>query len=499
MPKNKLNNALPLGTILLKGKWKYTIDKVLGAGGFGITYRVQGYVGNIRLYFAVKEFFMDTLCERINGKVSYSPSAKDEVVAGKNSFLAEANRLKSQRISHENLVGINEVFEENNTVYYVMEYIPGMNMRQQIEQNRSPYSESDAKTIITPVLRAIASLHAHQIVHLDIKPDNILLQPLLEDPDRIRPIIVDFGLSKHYDVKGQATSKISLLACTPGYAPNEQYQGISQFTPQADVYAAAGTLFYMLTGKDPVKASDINRAKIEAALPDTLSQVTKTAIVNAMKQDKNERTQSIDDFAEALGIELSKEKDDGKNGVTVLIDIVKKKLKKVTGDGEGHLTVLIGIVKKKLKKVTDSGGDRGTVVISTVQNIQKKRLPLTSMTLGGMAVLGIIVWGIITFIPSPAPTPIITPTPIPTPTPLPPPPPDSLAFPYGVWKGGIKNEHPHGKGILTFTDNQKGYEIGPFHLDVEAGYTLKGLYENGRLVSGQLYDAKNTLVKTIIP
>ena len=274
MDQRVASQALPVKTII-KGKNKYMVEKVLGAGGFGITYRVVTYHGNIAIRFAVKEYFPSNMCERIDGRLSYSGPVKADVENGLDSFISEAERLKSQNIHHPNIVGINEVIRANNTAYYVMEYINGRNVRDylMLERNHRPLPEDEALELIRPVMAAIALLHRHKVTHLDIKPDNIVLSPV-EDSDGLRPVVIDFGLSKHYDEKGNATSKVKFIACSPGYAPNEQYQdgGISTFTPQADVYALGATLFFMLTGHDPAVAANISRDKVLAALPTTISE-----------------------------------------------------------------------------------------------------------------------------------------------------------------------------------------------------------------------------------
>ena len=316
MEEKTMKNVLARGTVLRRGKRPYEIVKVLGAGGFGITYLAKGKVENITMNFAVKEFFMGSLCEREGSTMCYSKPVSDDVEAGKRSFLAEARRLSGLGVAHDNLVCINEAFEENNTAYYVMEYVAGKSMRQHFTH---PFGEEEALKIMKPVLSALSKLHANRITHLDIKPDNILLKQ--EDDGTVRPVITDFGLSKHYNQKGSATSQVHLLACSPGYAPLEQYSTtvLSQFTPQIDVYAAAATLFYLLTGKDPKEAAEISRSWIEQELQPVASEGTRSAILAAMRKDKDDRTGSIAEFAKRLGLEIG-----GSHGGTVMISSEKR-------------------------------------------------------------------------------------------------------------------------------------------------------------------------------
>lgn len=299
------DKGLKKGTVLDSGTRKYTVIRTLGAGGFGITYLVQGRVQNISTFFAIKEHFISSKCERDDTqRVCYSKPVAEEVQNSLKDFITEANRLNKESVRHHNIVGINEVFKANNTAYYVMEYISGPNLRDSIDKERGgrPYSEKEALDIIAPVLDAMAMMHSARITHLDLKPDNILLS---DDPltRAVRPVIIDFGVSKHYDKEGNATSTINVVACSPGYAPIEQYMGITTFTPQADVYALGATLYFLLTGENPPKADAVSAEALAARLAPLASQQTVGAIVHAMAPSKHDRTATIADFRRELGLE----------------------------------------------------------------------------------------------------------------------------------------------------------------------------------------------------
>ena len=292
-------HTLPIGSKLQSPKRIYTIEQVLGQGGFGITYKVSAKIKvenvTVRTYFAIKEFFMSDSCERDNNNsICYSSPVKDKVEEGKADFYAEAQRLNRISLSHPNLIHVNEVFEANNTVYYVMEYLDGGSLRSYVHKHKA-LSEEKALEFMLPIMKAVDVLHQNRMTHLDIKPDNIMLKHEEETGNMI-PVLIDFGLAKHYDEQGRPTSRIRNLGCSEGYAPIEQYTGIFTFTPQADVYALAATLLYLLTGKDPVIASDQSEAKILAILPDIVSIKVKNAIVAAMKMLKEERIQSVSTF-----------------------------------------------------------------------------------------------------------------------------------------------------------------------------------------------------------
>lgn len=319
--------TLPIGAKLQSPKRIYIIEQVLGQGGFGITYKVSANirVDNviIRTFFAVKEFFIKESCERdSHDSVCYSSPVKDKVEESKKDFLAEAKRLNKISLEHPNLIHVNEVFEANNTVYYVMEYLDGGNLRNYVRQHGA-LSEHDALEMMKPIFKAVDFLHQNRMIHLDIKPDNIMLKRDA-DSGKIIPVLIDFGLSKHYDKNGKPTSSIRILGCSDGYAPMEQYVGINTFTPQADVYALAATLLFSLTGKDPAIATELNKKQIVGSLPDTISPKLKDALVAAMKMRKEERTQNACSLLNSLDVQL----ENTTNSETPDLNVNKTKIKK---------------------------------------------------------------------------------------------------------------------------------------------------------------------------
>lgn len=235
------------------------IERVLGAGGFGITYLATATVkvGNVTVdvRFAVKEHFLGSLCERdsATSRVVYSNPVKTEVENSRKDFVSEAQRLHKVGVNHANIVKVNEVFEANNTAYYVMEYIDGESLRSYVKRN-GPLSDDETRLLMEPVIDAVTYLHANRMTHLDIKPDNIMLSR--EKDGSLRPVLIDFGLSKHYGTDGRPTSTINTLGCSDGYAPIEQYAGITTFTPQADIYALGATMLFCITGRDPKKSTE---------------------------------------------------------------------------------------------------------------------------------------------------------------------------------------------------------------------------------------------------
>lgn len=298
-------NALPIGTILKSQDATYEILSVIGAGGFGITYRVKGTVkiGNITVNatFAIKEHFINDYCSRelTTSKVVFFDNHTDAVNASLKDFISEAKRLQQIGASLNNIVKVNEVFEANNTAYYVMEYLEGVSIAQYVAKN-GPMNPTEAVRLLMPVFEAVARLHQQRITHLDIKPQNIMITD--GSDGQPRPVLIDFGLAKHYDKKGNATSTLRGGGYSEGYAPVEQYKGITTFSPTADIYALAATLLFCLTGKNPPSALDCDTADIAQLLPPTLPPTMRDGILNAMTHRPENRTKSVEEFISAVRI-----------------------------------------------------------------------------------------------------------------------------------------------------------------------------------------------------
>lgn len=253
-------SSLAAGTVLHSPTRDYTIVRTLGQGGFGITYLVESRVviGGLSttVRFAIKELFLQVLCERGADavSVSYPNSAKTEVSNALRAFVSEAGRLQRLGIQHDNIVKVGDVFEANNTAYYVMEYLDGVSLAEYVRQ-RGRLNFGQAQVLLRPVYEAVAVLHRNSVAHYDIKPQNIMI---VNRSGREHAVLIDFGLAKHYDGQGQATSSLATSGYTPGYAPVEQYTGIHRFAPTADVYALAATMTFCLTGHAPAKADELN-------------------------------------------------------------------------------------------------------------------------------------------------------------------------------------------------------------------------------------------------
>lgn len=340
--EKELRQALPIGTILKSPKYDYRVEEVLGKGGFGITYKVSTTVlfGKVPIftYFTVKEHFVKDACERdADGAVSYSRPLQSRVEESRSDFLSEARRLNEISGRNPGVVPVNEVFEANNTVYYVMEYLNGGSLRDLVEE-QGALPEREAVAIIRQVANAVDFLHGYNINHLDIKPDNVMFRADYHSGDRL-PVLIDFGLAKHFDKKGNPTSSIRVQGCSDGYAPVEQYSGLTKFSPRADIYALGATLYYMLVGRRPVTATEIEPGMVERSLPPTLSAPTRAAIVRAMAYSQFDRTATVADFLSDL---------DGSG-------MPAAGLQTVSGESEGGLEQPAGGTDENATRVIDNG------------------------------------------------------------------------------------------------------------------------------------------------
>ena len=288
------DDVLPVGSVLRSGKREYRVEAVLGKGGFGITYKVSAMeqVGQIpvRVEFAMKEFFMDGCLRDASGKVS-TADTKGEAADGLKDFISEARRLNSLCGQCRNIVPVDEVFEANGTACYVMEFLDGGSLADYVKKHGA-LSVGVAKKILKPVADAVAFLHSNRITHLDIKPGNIMFRSNGE------PVLIDFGLAKHYDRRGNATTTVRTLAYSAGFSPAEQYVGLKQFSPQSDVYALAATFANMLTGKTPPEAIDLEFSLNDWSV--CLPEEVRPAVVHAMAYSRKDRTLSVCDFVKEL-------------------------------------------------------------------------------------------------------------------------------------------------------------------------------------------------------
>ena len=278
------SSALKASTGITLCNGKYELMKFLGKGGFGITYLGRHILLN--KYVAIKEYFpKDNFRRESNGiQVSYS----DKSVARRNieKFLKEAKTMAE--LNHEGVVKVNDVFEENNTAYYVMDYIEGKSLAEQL-----PIAQEQALAYIKQAAEALQYVHTKGILHLDIKPANIMIN------QSGKAVLIDFGISKHYDSEGKGTSS-STQGYSSGYSPIEQMTpgGLKQFTPPTDIYALGATLYKIISGTTPPASTDLADEET-LSRPENMSREVFGFINKCMQQKRKDRPQTM---SEVLGL-----------------------------------------------------------------------------------------------------------------------------------------------------------------------------------------------------
>ena len=282
---------LKQGTLLQNGK--YRIEEVLGQGGFGITYLAVQVALSRKV--AIKEFFMKEYCNREADTSHVSmPSIGSKELVGqfRDKFVKEAQNIAN--LKHNNIIRIHDVFEENNTAYYVMEYLDCGSLSDYVT-DKGRLSEEEAVSYIRQIADALAYIHEQKINHLDVKPSNILLDK------KNNAVLIDFGLSKHYNNTGDQTSSTP-VGISKGYAPMEQYKqgGVSKFSPETDIYSLGATFYKLLTGDTPPEADEINENGLEFPYNLHLSDNIKNAIIFAMQPKRKDRPHSVEEFLECL-------------------------------------------------------------------------------------------------------------------------------------------------------------------------------------------------------
>lgn len=290
---------LKKGTLLQGGKYK--IEKVLGQGGFGITYLATQI--NLNRKVAIKEFFMKDMCcrEEDTNQVYYISSDSNFVDNFKNKFIKEAQTISS--LNHRNIIRIHDTFEENGTAYYAMEYIDGCSISDILKQ-QGKLQEDVAIQYIKEVAEALNYIHSKHINHLDIKPSNIMVRQVDNSV-----VLIDFGVAKQYDLLTDEGTTSTPVGVSHGYSPLEQYSdgGVQNFSPQSDIYALGATLYTMVVGEKPPHAVSISQNG-SPTIPNTISTNIRNAITAAMKLKRSERPQSVSSFVNILnGLDCNEE------------------------------------------------------------------------------------------------------------------------------------------------------------------------------------------------
>jgi formylglycine-generating enzyme required for sulfatase activity/serine/threonine protein kinase len=296
IPASELVGALPPGTRM----HEYVLERVLGHGGFGITYLARDT--HLDKAVAIKEYLPNDLAARLPDTSVSARSTDLEVLEafkwGLNQFVKEARVLA--RFSHPSLIQVHRYFEANGTAYFVMEYAEGVTLAQ-VLKDKNTIPETHLRKIIFPVLDGLEEVHRLGVLHRDIKPDNIILRQ-----DGAQPVLIDFGAARNS--LGHMTKSV-MSVVTAGYAPLEQYGTDVAQGPWSDLYAMGAVAYRAVAGKKPSDA--VNRIRqdpvVEASIigkgrytPHFLA-----AIDWALAVNPEDRPQNIADWRKALDGKLT--------------------------------------------------------------------------------------------------------------------------------------------------------------------------------------------------
>lgn len=281
---------LPVGHKLQLGK--YRIEKKLASGGFGNTYEVTNVHFDER--YALKEFFMKGVNERLGETLSVSVSNRDNVGqfgSQLEKFKKEARRLR--KLHNPHIVQVHDLFEENNTAYYVMDYVEGESLSNRMKRTRKPLEEHEVLAILSQVLDALQTVHERGIWHLDLKPGNIMVD------DAGNAVVIDFGASKQMSASEGYTTTTTAMCYTPGYAPPEQIdQKLELIGAWTDLYALGATMYNLLTRKQPPTVSEMGPGAF--TYPKEVSEKTQYLIRWMMKPNRHLRPQSVAEVRDFL-------------------------------------------------------------------------------------------------------------------------------------------------------------------------------------------------------
>ena len=254
---NNVSHQLLAGSVLMG---KYLVGRVLGEGGFGITYIGWDLILDRKV--AIKEFYPQGIVNRelTHHSTVVSCIGKEEFIEKeKEGFIKEAKTM-AKLGNIPGIVTMHDVFAQNGTVYIVMDYVEGKTLKAYVKENGNRLSAKTAISLLEPIFGALQKIHEKGLIHRDISPDNIMLRP------DGTAVLLDFGAARQMSVAGERSLTVNLKH---GYAPMEQYQTRGVQGPWTDVYALSATIYRLITGRVPPSAAD-RIIEDDLPLPSTL-------------------------------------------------------------------------------------------------------------------------------------------------------------------------------------------------------------------------------------
>ncbi len=321
---------LRVGMTLMGGR--YTVGRVLGQGGFGITY--QGSDTQLRRVVAIKELFPDGSSRRDAHVIAPGSLGLHGFAAARAGFLSEARTLA--QFDDPGIVRVWDAFEENGTAYLVMEKLVGETLGAKLEREKKlPPLEVERITFM--LAEALEAVHGAGLLHRDIKPDNIFVT------NDARAVLIDFGSAREF-VTARTVRHTRLL--TPGYAPLEQYAEQARFGPYTDIYALGATLYHALTGNPPPAVTDRMMSVTLEPLPVNTPPGLRQGIEQSLELQIEKRPQSVRDFTDLA-----------RNLVTLGLHPTVRELATFIGQDKAKREIRIAIDRNRVSHTLLAGPD----------------------------------------------------------------------------------------------------------------------------------------------
>ncbi len=521
-----IENALPVGSVL-KGANEYTIEQPLHQGGFGITYLAKAriMVGNIpqTVTFTIKEFFIGKICRRgPQASVTVAETNAALFKQAKADFRHEAEMLHS--LKHPHIVPVNEVFEQNNTIYYVMAYLGHVSLAQYVTEQGGHLSEAEATSIISDLSGAVAHLHHQRILHLDLKPDNVMMQPTAGGG--LSPVLIDFGQAVSFEGNRPKRSK-GVSGYSQGYSDRRLKQTVTEFLPELDIYSLAATLHFMLTGVAPADAATLTLHKACRVLPEQLSPHTLDAVLRGLQLVGNAPLTSVASFLTVLQQGAEAEEGSGRRPTDTIDadsshrisnDLLRKaslilavlvvvggvgyfsvrSLRSCSGGGNADTlrtdttrtdttsadTTKADTLRIENKTISDTVAQKGEPQTqSNTPNKEeppsnKREQPSNAKKNESSASTSS----------KPASQPASTSNSSKSKSTY-----GTANLGYATWRGELLNGKPHGNGIMKF---RTSHSVSRCRTTPVAGDYIDGFCENGVLITGRLYHSDGEIVET---
>lgn len=305
----KIEKALPVGAMLHGALSDYEIIGCIAQDGFGILYKAKGVRRTpdrqsrkgskaVDDYFVIREFFMYRCSDRgDDGCTVVTPEdIRPTVDNFKDAFYIASRSCAQVSVGNPNIINVIENVSQYDTYYYIVEYLDGETLEDYI-QRVGPRSIYESREMLTPIFQAVRHLHRSHIMHTDIYPRHVRF---VNSGGKRVPVLFSLYASRHFDDEGAPIWPTAIVVCRTGYAPPEQYHNLDHFSPQADIYALAAMIVFVLSGKHLPDSRTVTEKDIRATLPPALPETMIGTLLHALQPDYACRPASVSSFMDEL-------------------------------------------------------------------------------------------------------------------------------------------------------------------------------------------------------